>query len=677
MAKLYPPIEQIMRGKQPPTEGELHLLHHLQERFDPDAEVYFQPCFNGDRPDIVIMKKAVGVIIIEVKDWDPVHYGVDENNHWTLVNGGHSLRSPFAQAFHYKNTFFNIHVNGLLEKSLKNENFYNIVNVFVYFHKVAKRELEALYAPATGAIKAKINDNNRARSEDRKSQDQYEKAREHLDRKLHQLERDALMLSVTPDNLKKIGFRSSGKNVLFEDSVHEEFLRLLRPPFHYANQGKPIAYSKKQESLYESVAGRRMKIRGMAGSGKTTVLAKRAVNAHRRHGGPVLILTFNLTLGRYIRDRLNEVREDFSWSGFHISNYHRFITSVLANGGVEVDCPADATDADDHLERFYYSNLDLFLKIKNARTQGGGPFNAKATVPYDTILIDEVQDYKPAWLKIIMSCFLADGGELVLFGDEKQNIYGRAVDAEKKTRLPNGFGKWEQLGKSFRYRADSHILTLASAFQRDFLDGRYEVEQETSFQPTLSNFGINLCYCYQEGTYEEMARVILGIAKASRIHPNDISIVGAQKRELQEVDFFIRKGSNHQERTITTFESKELASHARMSRHARKVESNKKYGFNLNSGVMKLSTVHSFKGYESPTICLLVGCRDSVEMVYTGLTRARENIVVFVHEKSPYRDFFTTHLEQGGDLVSIENRPTIASEHTDDVALPAEAGQTS
>lgn len=93
-----------------------------------------------------------------------------------------------------------------------------------------------------------------------------------------------------------------------------------------------------------------MRIRAIAGSGKTTVLAKRRVNAHRRHGGKVLILTFNLTLRRYIKDSLNEVREDFSWSGFHISNYQRFITSALASAVVEVEYPDDSDDADDFLE---------------------------------------------------------------------------------------------------------------------------------------------------------------------------------------------------------------------------------------------------------------------------------------------------------------------------------------
>lgn len=242
-----------------------------------------------------------------------------------------------------------------------------------------------------------------------------------------------------------------------------------------------------------------------------------------------------------------------------------------------------------------------------------------------------------------------DEGELVLFGDEKQNIYERPVDAEKKTRLPNGFGAWEQLRKSFRYKQDSHIMTLAAAFQRTFLAERYEVDEAQSFQHTLANVSLDLCYTYQDGTLEEIARVIVNIAKSHRIHPNDISVIGAQKQDLQEIDYLIRKGETHQERTLTTFESKEVALHPRFSKKSTKVEANKKYGFNLNSGVMKICTVHSFKGYESPTIFLLVGRKDSVEMVYTGLTRARENIVVFVHEESPYLEFFMTHLKRGAD----------------------------
>ncbi len=59
---------------------------------------------------------------------------------------------------------------------------------------------------------------------------------------------------------------------------------------------------------------------------------------------------------------------------------------------------------------------------------------------------------------------------------------------------------------------------------------------------------------------------------------------------------------------------------------------------------MKLSSTHSFKGFESPLIFLLVNNGDSAEMVFTGLTRARENLVVFVEDESRYLDFFSKHL---------------------------------
>ncbi|UUZ46654.1 NERD domain-containing protein [Massilia sp. B-10] len=85
-------MDQILRGRQPPTEGELYLLQYLHDHFDPDADVFFQPCFNGDRPDIVLVKKDIGVIIIEVKDWDLAHYCVDEKNQWSVKKGSQPLQ---------------------------------------------------------------------------------------------------------------------------------------------------------------------------------------------------------------------------------------------------------------------------------------------------------------------------------------------------------------------------------------------------------------------------------------------------------------------------------------------------------------------------------------------------------------------------------------------------------
>ena len=84
MAILIPNLEAAKAAKQKPTEGEIFLLEFLSTHFDEQAEVYFQPCFNGDRPDIVLMSPKAGVIIIEVKDWNLGLYSVDEKNKWVV-----------------------------------------------------------------------------------------------------------------------------------------------------------------------------------------------------------------------------------------------------------------------------------------------------------------------------------------------------------------------------------------------------------------------------------------------------------------------------------------------------------------------------------------------------------------------------------------------------------------
>ena len=80
MAQLYPSLNVILESKQKPTEGELFLLNRIVEKFDPDVKVFFQPFFNGERPDIILIHEWKGVIIIEVKDWDLSSYYVDKNN---------------------------------------------------------------------------------------------------------------------------------------------------------------------------------------------------------------------------------------------------------------------------------------------------------------------------------------------------------------------------------------------------------------------------------------------------------------------------------------------------------------------------------------------------------------------------------------------------------------------
>lgn len=99
----------------------------------------------------------------------------------------------------------------------------------------------------------------------------------------------------------------------------------MKPQIHTEDMGQYLTFDKSQLELCKSSHNKQSKIKGVAGCGKSLILARRAVNAVKRTGSQVLILTFNITLRNYIRDRISIIRENFNWNKFEINHFHLFI----------------------------------------------------------------------------------------------------------------------------------------------------------------------------------------------------------------------------------------------------------------------------------------------------------------------------------------------------------------
>lgn len=108
----------------------------------------------------MIVKKGFGIVIIEVKDWDLKHYEINNKNQWLLKHNNAVIKSPYAQVFSYKKNMFEIHVNGLLEKKMKNKNFYKLISVYVYFHNANHQDILDLYSREISAIDKQILEAN-------------------------------------------------------------------------------------------------------------------------------------------------------------------------------------------------------------------------------------------------------------------------------------------------------------------------------------------------------------------------------------------------------------------------------------------------------------------------------------------------------------------------------------
>lgn len=697
MATFYPDLEKIKTLTVQPEEGELYLLNFLKNNLDDSFEVFFNPFLNGDRPDIIIMRKGYGIMIIEVKDWKFTNYYLDNRRKWRLKQNHAYLKSPIDQVLQYKENIYNLHIENLLEKKIKNFKYWKIVCCAVYFHNETENSIKNIL------IKP------------------YEQDRKYLDFLKHNVD------YLGKDNLNNIDFNTvlrkrylvaDQTSFLFSNELYDSFKRFLKPTQHTKDEGVAINYSYKQKELIASKP-RQQRIKGVVGSGKTTVMAARAVNAHLRTNDKVLILTYNITLKNYIHDKISKVKEDFNWENFHINNYHNFLTAEMNNLGVQITVPEgfNSWSQDEKsifFENEYYSNLELFEERKSEIHK------------YKTILIDEIQDYKRPWMDIIKNCFLDSGGEYVLFGDEKQNIYDNEL--ENKDIKTNVKQRPSEMKDCFR--SDKKIKNIAVNFQKRLFINKYDIDDFNN-QLTITfdkPSHINYIYISPDNKIDSVFTLIRDISKELNEHPNDIAALGFTIKLLRNLDCYYRYKTN--EKTNAMFETQEVwfklfldafnpdeivkeglhffdrikkeddkkaklavaltlkslirefndevfikrlsdffikhqieptrfndwyekqavkdlienPKSGKLFESIKNVRDNKKIHFWYNRGTLKLSTIHSFKGWESNTLFLILEPRYESgdfklsfdELIYTGLTRSKLNLIILNYGNGDY-----------------------------------------
>ncbi|MFY7938108.1 MAG: NERD domain-containing protein [Flavobacterium sp.] len=728
MARLYPDIEIIKSGRLKPEPGELFLLQFFNNNFDESYEVFFQPFLNGDRPDIILMRQGYGVMIIEVKDWNLNHYYLDDKRKWRLKLNNAFLKSPVDQVLQYKDNLYNLHIENLLEKKIKNFKYWSLVTCAVYFHNANSTEIEDL-------LLNPYKDNK--------------KYSDFFKWNIDLIGKNNVQTEYFTTIFRKRYIISNIPSKLFDTGLYDSFKRYFQPTFHSKEEGIEIKFTDQQKRLSQSVINAEQRVKGVVGSGKTTVLAARAVNAHKRHEERVLILCYNMTLKNYIHDKISRVREDFSWDKFYINNYHNFLSSEMNNCGLEFKIPPNFEDftqeeKSNFFETNYFSNVELFAEHKNNLSK------------YKTILIDEIQDYHRPWMDLIKENFLSEDGEYVLWGDEKQNIYDNEL--EEKDLKTNVKGRPSELKDSFR--SVKKIKDLAIKFQQQNFTTKYVIDNFNELPQLLLDYDnpstINYLYFENENQIEitKLYELISDYSVKLKEHPNDITVLGFRISVLREFECYYRYKSK--ERTNTMFETQEVwyklflqtfksldiiknglsliqsndnddekknkisvllalrdlvretndksfeerlsyyfekyfvpknqfeewyasndladllntdkrhsirkleqiyPQYRQLTKSLKQVRDNKKHHFWYDRGTLKLSTIHSFKGWEANTLFLILEeqfdgsdfMTSFEELIYTAITRSKTNLVVLNYG-------YTKHHQSMVDLFDKYNK---------------------
>lgn len=639
MAIIYPSYEEIKSLKVPPTEGENAIIDFLLNNLSDEYEIFFQPFLNGDIPDLILMRKGGGVLIIEVKDWNLDSYHVDYRKRWFVSNNNALIKSPISQVLKYKENMYDLHIDHLLELKLKDYKYWFVVNCALFFYKEKKQRIQDFLLTPFEKQEEFLNQKEA-------SDEAFQNMRDSKDNYITFLDKNIDLIGY--DTLNKKDFSAllykrwiSRKSYYFSEDLYNSFKRYLKPSFHSYEDGKNINLTNKQKLLAESKPGEQ-KIKGLVGSGKTLVLARRAVNAHIRSKKAVLILTYNISLKNYIHDKISDVRENFSWKFFHIVNYHDFINSMMNNLGIEFEIPPDFNNwekwqKEDFFQNKYYANLDLFSE------------HEESIQKYNTILIDEVQDYHSNWLRIIKKDFLKTGGEFVVFGDSKQDIYNRVqlVGNKKELVIPDSPGRWAELNESFRLTPT--ISFFASSFQEKFLTTNHNPDKFEDIDLQAALFDKVHYKYFGDLDYEKLIDFIISFSRELGAHPNDICILASSIKIIRELDYIFRQKTN--EDSYVMSETKEYFDHLKQKhktnneffKEISKIRKNKKLHFWMNSGKTKFSTIHSYKGWEIQTLFLIAN-KNTVEstykeLIYTGFTRCMSNLVIINIDDEELDDF--------------------------------------
>ncbi len=359
----------------------------------------------------------------------------------------------------------------------------------------------------------------------------------------------------------------------------------------------------------------------------------------KRTGGDVLVLTYNITLANYLKFRLSEIREDFSWEKIDVYPYHQFFRIRAA------ECQL-------HVEFSSYQNEAFFE-------------NSKGHKKYSAIFVDEVQDYTTEWLRIIMQNFLlVPNGELVVFGDPKQNVYQRPLDANGDIRLGIIGGQWNRQLTTSRRFTNPRLANLATAFQTQFMANlpTDDIVAENTISNTFNFQIVTYIDLRQNNSIESIITNIINIISNDNNEARDFAVLASSTKLLRNIDILYRQRTNEQ--TEITFISNETlerlkqihqvtdekAANWKFNRDFEALERTRKQLFTTDKRCLKISTIQSFKGWESPSVIVILE-NDIVlhnttfrpmspQTIYTAITHARENMYIINIGNDTYHNFF-------------------------------------
>lgn len=587
------------------AKGELRLAERLKDFLEDNTWVWHNLPVGprGRHPDFVLLNPARGVLVLEVKDWR-----LDNTSNWSkleveLITARGVVReiNPMEQVRAYMFTVKNLLEKDTLLQQPAGHIFAGRAAVSfgfgVVFPNITRRQFEL-------AELGELVPGHRCIFRDEMSENaDPERFRTQVWSLMQMPQRPALSLPQV-DRIRALLFP-------------EVRITQIALPFADENAASPDAVADRmmsvmdlqQELLARSMGAGHRIVRGVAGSGKTLVLAFRAEHMARAATRPVLILCY----GNGIAGRLENAMQDRGIEDrVQVSTFHAWCRHLLKTYDIVAPNQRDFDDTGAWLA----ASVNAVLAAAKSGLIPSGQ--------YDAVLIDEAHDFEPQWLALAATMVNPDTRAMMICYDDMQAIY------KGRTRPV-----WSQLGivakgrttvLKVNYRNTAQILGFARRFAADIIaaPGMSADDEDPVLVPQDGGRDgmepeVRQCQSY-DGEAHAIAEWIAARHKAGYVWGQLAVLfpthdIGARfARALQRIDIPADVAKDNKNRV------------------------------QANVNAVRLLTMHNAKGLEFP--CVAIGglgwfggqrgtLEDDVRLAYVAVTRATHEALLTYSHVSP------------------------------------------
>jgi hypothetical protein len=575
------------------TLGEREFAARLITKLESDYTVWFDlPVGNKQlRPDFIVLHPGRGILILEVKDWN-LHTirQIDRKTVEILTNKGiKHVPNPLEQARVYA-----LEIKDQLE-----------TDPFLVEQENPKYKGRLIFPWGYGVVLTHI-------TRQQLQESQIDQAIEPD----HVICKDEMAAHVKADAFQQRlwnMFHYNFGSVLTMsriDRIRWHLFPEIRPDLFEDSQSDLIGETipdivkvmdREQEKFARNLGEGHRMIHGVAGSGKTLILAHRAVQLgviDLPH--PILVLCYNKTLAFALK-KLLAARG--AGNNVQVRHFHGWCSDMCKL--YQLDLPHD------HRPDYERQVEGMMLAVDKGRIPKG---------QYSSILIDEGHDFEAAWFKLIVQMLDPATDSLLLVYDDVQSIYKRKKPDTWKSVGINVPGSRSKILK-INYRNTAEAIDFAYGFVSAYLDNRSSSETIPLVKPEQGLRHGRKPLIKEFPFFGEEMR-FLSEYFSGMVEPDiPLSSIAVLCRFNNQIASVRRELRRHGLKSVSTLSGK------------------------ISSDAVRVLTMHASKGLEFHTVAIPdLGCmpcagadeEDEARVLYVAMTRATEQLLLTYHSRSKF-----------------------------------------